>query len=266
MPPPPPPLDQRGLPPPRVTFDLRGELPFWIFLAVAAGVFTGGTMLGIYLRPQDTIVRTDLDFLEGIETEPPPLGDPNAGAPAPEPTPTPPEPPKPPKPPEPEPEPEPPPPPPPEPTPEFPKPEEKPPATPPPKPKAVAKPAATPRAIVANPKTAPAGTGSGESDNPNAKPGPKGVPGGVPGGRGGQKGGFISRPDMPIDNMIVSRKYFGRGTARVVCANGSIVSVEMSKSIGFSYCDNKAVQWIRSRWKPAPGTNGTFSFPIIVKP
>ena len=255
-PPLPPKLDERGLPPPRVSFDTRGEMPFWIFLAVASGVFATGVWLGVLYHPQETIIRSDLDFLEGVENEPPPLGQPDAGAPAPE------------KPPEPEPtppEPEPPPPiPPPEPVPDFPKPEEKPPATPapaPPKPKpAPLKPA------VPSLKTAPAATGGGETDNPNAKPGPRGVPNGVPGGRGGQHGGFIARPDMPIDNMIITRKYFGRGTARVVCEGGRIVSVEMTSGTGFEYCDKKAVQWIRAHWQAAPGSSGTFSFPIIVKP
>lgn len=255
-PPPPPKLDERGLPPPRVTFDMRGELPFWIFLAVSAVVFATGVFLGTYYRPAPQILRTDLDYLEGVENEPPPLGDPNAGAPAPE------------KPPEPEPPPEPPPPvpePPPVPVPDFAKPEEKPPATPAPERPKPPKPApGTPRPVI--PNHVPAGTGAGESNDPNAKPGTKGVPNGVPGGRGGQQGGFIARPDMPLDNMIVTRKYYGRGTAQVVCAGGRIVSVSMSASIGFTHCDEKAVKWIRDHWTPAPGTNGAFTFPVIVKP
>jgi hypothetical protein len=263
----PPKLDERGLPPPRVTFDPRDELPFWIFLLVAIGVFVVGVLLGAFLHPEEKPVRAELDYIEGVENEPMPLGDPNAGGPAPEKAPEP----EPPQPAEPLTQPEPPiPMPPPEPAPDFPKPDETPPATPapaPPRPKPAPKPAAgTPRPPVANPKTAPGGTGTGETDSPNAKPGPRGVSTGVPGGKGGQKATFIARPDMPIDNMIVTRKYFGRGMAKVVCEGGRIVSVEMTTSIGFAYCDAKAVQWIRSRWVPRPGASGTDVLPIIVKP
>jgi protein TonB len=268
----PPKLDHRGLPPPVVDFTPRGEVPFWVFLLVSMTVFAGGTLLGIYWKPADSpaVIEINLDYIEGVENEPPPLGTPDAGGPAaPEEAPKPPEP-EPPPPPEPEP-----PPPPPEPVPappvqpEFPKPEEKP-ATPvpsTPRPKAASpKPAGSPKPVVVpNPKTAPGGTGTGESDDPNAKPGPRGVPDGVAGGRGGQKGGFIARPDPPYDNLMLTRKYQGTGRATLTVSGGRIVSVSLSQSTGNSYLDSKALAWIRARWKPAPGAEGTFTFPVVFR-
>jgi outer membrane biosynthesis protein TonB len=252
------------LPPPRLGSEQQEERPFWVFLLIAAAVFAAGVMLGSYLHFHPPAARTDLEFIEGIENQPPPIGAPDAGGPAPEQPP-------PPQPPEPEPEspplaPEPVPMP--QPVPDFAKPEDKPPATPAPVPqsKQVLKPpVSTTPPKVTKPNTSAGGTGTGESTNPNAKPGPRGVPAGVPNGQGGQKGGFISRPDMPIDRTIITQKYYGRGMARVTCAAGAIVSVEINPSIN-TYCDSRAKQWIQSHWRCAPGTNGTFAVPIIVKP
>ena len=268
--PPPPQLDHRGLPPPQVTFDYRSDIPFWVFLLVSLLVFTAGTILGIYAKwgESNAVMQIDLDYLEGVENEPPPLGTPDGGAPAAPPEEVkPPEPEPPPPPPDPEP-------PPPEPVPEivqpeFPKPEEKPAPTPaPPKPKAATpKPAGTPKPqVVPNPKTAPGGTGTGETDNPNAKPGPRGVPNGVVGGKGGQKGGFISRPNPTRDYMMISHNYTGTGRATVRVSGGRIVDVQISQSTGISYLDSHAKAWIRSNWIPAPGAEGTYTFPVIYKP
>jgi len=208
-----------------------------------------------------------LEDLEGVENEPPPLGAPDAGAPAapeeqpkpPAPEPPPPEPEQPPPPPDPIPDPV---------KPEFVKPEEKPVPTPaPPKPKAsTPKPAGTPKpAVVPNPKTAPGATGTGETDDPNAKAGPRGVANGVPGGKGGQKGNFVSRPDPPYDNLMLTRKYQGTGRATITVSGGRITSVQLTQSTGNSYLDAKALAWVRSNWKPSPGSEGTFSFPVVFK-
>jgi TonB family protein len=251
-----------------------GEVPFWVFLLVSILVFAGGTLLGIYAKWGDSpaVIQIDLDYLEGVQNEPPPLGDPNAGGPAaPEEQPKLPEPEPPPPPPEPEPEPSAPPPDPvPEPVqPEFPEPEEKPPATPvpaTPRPKAAKpRPSGTPKPAVPKPVTWPGATGTGETENPNAKPGPRGVANGVAGGRGGQKGGFISRPDPPYDNLMLTRKYQGTGRARLTVSGGRITSVKLSQSTGTQYLDSKAIAWIRSNWKPAPGAEGTFTFPVVFR-
>ena len=267
----PPPVGERGLPPPRVTFEAQGELPFWVFLLISAAVFAAGVMLGTFIRPEPLIVRTDLEYIEGIESEAPPLGEPDAGAAAPE-QPTPPEP-EPPPPQEPEPvpvsEPEPPPPEPePELKPDFPeqKKEVPTPLPPAPNPKRPYKPSLASSSPVVPKKNTGVERSGGENAAANAKAGPRGVPAGVPNGKGGQKGGFLSRPHMPIDNMIITRKWFGRGTASVTCADGRITGVEITSSTGFPYCDKRAQAWILAQWKCAPGTTGRFNVPIVVKP
>ena len=265
-----PPLDARGLPPPQVSFEDERLVPFWVFLIVSLCVFAGGTLLGIFLKPGDStkVIDISLEYLEGVQNEPPPKGEPDAGGPA-APEPPPPEPPKlpesvpPPEPPPPLPEPIPPP------QPEFPKPEERPPATPAPaapRPKAVTpKPVGSPAPTVPRPRTTPGGTGTGETENPNAKPGPRGVAGGVPGGKGGQAGKVIARPRVPYDNMMITRRYEGNGMVAVVVSGGRVVDVQITKSTGNEYLNIKAKGWIRSNWKFAPDANGTFDLPIVFK-
>jgi TonB family protein len=91
------------------------------------------------------------------------------------------------------------------------------------------------------------------------------VPNGVAGGTGGQKGGFASRPDPPYDNLMLTRKYQGTGRATLQVSGGRIISVQLSQSTGNSYLDAKALAWIRGNWKPAPGAQGTFTFPVIFR-
>jgi TonB family protein len=269
-PPLPPPLDARGLPPPQISFEAEKLVPFWVFLVISICVFATGTLLGIYLKPGDSakVIDVSLEYLEGVQNEPPPLGEPDAGGPA---APEPPQP-EPPKPPEPVLPPEPTPPlpePVPPPQPEFPKPEEKPPATPAPatlRPKAATpKPPGPPAPVAPRPKTTPGGTGTGETDNPNAKPGPRGLAGGVPGGKGGQAGKVIARPKVPYDNMMYVRRYQGSGMVTVIVSAGRVVDVQITQSTGISYLDSKARAWIRGNWKFAPDANGKFDLPIVFK-
>jgi TonB family protein len=98
-----------------------------------------------------------------------------------------------------------------------------------------------------------------------SNPGTRGVATGVAGGRGGQRGGFSARPNPPYDSVMLARRYQGSGKARITVANGKILSVSIVQSSGISYLDSKAAAWIRSRWKPAPGTEGTFTVPFIFR-
>jgi TonB family protein len=64
---------------------------------------------------------------------------------------------------------------------------------------------------------------------------------------------------------MLARRYEGSGKARIIVSNGTIVSVSVVQSSGISYLDSKAATWIRSRWKPAPGTQGTFTLPFVFR-
>jgi TonB family protein len=271
QPPTPPVLDARGLPPPQSqSLEDEKTIPFWIFLIISVCVFAAGTLLGVFLKPAEStkVIDVSLEYLEGVQNEPPPLGAPDAGGPA-APESPPPEPPKPPEPVSPPEQPPPLPEPVPRPQPEFPKPEEKPSATPaPPTPRPRAstpKPAGLPAPVVPRPKTTPGGIGTGATDNPNPRPGPRGVAGGVPGGKGGQAGKVIARPKVPYDNMMYVRRYEGSGMVSVMVSAGRVVDVQITKSTGISYLDAKARAWIRGNWKFAPDASGKFDLPIIFK-
>lgn len=259
---PPPIPEHRPLPPPHVAPRYDNEPPFWIYLLVSIIGFAVFFACGVYWKPHE-IPQTVEVYLEpladAVENEPPPLGDPDAGAKAetaPEPEP-------------PQPEPEPPPEPMPEPppvVPEFVKPEEKPPpATPPPKP-ATPKPTATPKAAKpSTPGPRPTAPGSGDNPDPNAKPGLRGSPNGVAGGRGGSAGDFTSRPNPSYDNLALQRRYEGQGRAKIVFENGRILDVEIVSSTGVSYLDTSSVRWIKANWRVKAGASGTVSLPIIWK-
>ena len=221
MPASPPPIPtHRPRPTPHVA-RWRDEPPFWIYLLVSIVGFAIFFACGIYWKPHE-IPQTVEVYLEpladAVENEPPPLGDPDAGAKA-EPAPEPPQPE--PEPPPPEPVPEPPPV-----VPEFVKPEDKPlPATPPPKP-VPPKPSSTPKADKAStPSPHPTAPGSGDNPDPNAKPGVRGSPTGVAGGHGGSAGDFTSRPNPTYDYLALQRRYEGQGHAKIVFENGRILDV-----------------------------------------
>lgn len=255
----PPPIPaRRPLPPLRVTMGHFDEPPFWIYLVVSILVFVGFFFAAALLKPHEVFKLVEVDLApmaDAVENEPPPLGDPDAGAKAPEPVP----------PPE-----EPPPPPPPEPPPpvepEFVKPEEKPPpATPPPKlatPKPQPKPAARP---AGTPSPRPTAPGSGDNPDPNAKPGVRGSPTGVAGGRGGSAGDFTSRPNPQYDNLALTRHYEGQGRAKIVYENGRILDVQVTSSTGVSYLDTRSVMWVKANWRVKSGASGTATLPVIWK-
>ena len=240
--------------PPRVTLGHESEPPFWIYLLVSVIAFAVFFACGAYWQPREILNTVEVDLpplADAVENEPPPLGDPDAGAKAE------PEPPL-------EPEPEPPPVEPPPPVqPEFIKPEEKPPpATPPPKP-ATPKPLPKPGKPSGTPAPRPTAPGSGDNPDPNAKPGLRGSPGGVPGGRGGSAGDFTSRPNPQYDNLALTRHYEGQGRAKIVYENGRVLDVEITSSTGVSYLDTRSVMWIKANWHVKAGASGTATLPII---
>jgi outer membrane biosynthesis protein TonB len=237
------------------------------FLAVALLIFALGTFLGTLLPKQDALppmIEVDLG-IDGIENEPPPLGEPDAGAgevieqPVSEPE----QPPMieevPPPAPEPEPAPEIAPP---QPVPEFviptePEPEPKPKPAPKPVAKTETRPKAPPERE-AKPGTA-VQAGSGLT---GARAGVRGSPGGQPGGRGGGRGDFVSTPSPQYDATARQRGYQGRGTFIIRYENGRILSVAAAKSTGVSYLDARTITWIKTRWRVKSGTSGTASLPI----
>lgn len=207
------------------------------------------------------MIEVDLG-VEGVENEPPPLGEPDAGAGEVQPEPIPPEPEM--QQPEPMPEPVPEEPvveqvPPPDPAPTFVVPEE---APPPPKPKPVVsappkpnKPAPpAPRAASA----APAGDGVA-----GARPGTRGSPIGQPGGRGGGRGDFISMPPPQYDETARQRNYQGRGMFSITYEDGRIISVSALQSTGVPYLDARTIAWVKSRYRVKSGASGTARFPIV---
>jgi periplasmic protein TonB len=233
------------------------------FLAISLMLFASAFFLTVVFPPKDTLppmIEVDLG-IEGVENEPPPLGEPEAGAGEVKPEP-PPEPEM--KEPQPVPEPEPEPIPeepvvvPQEPTPKFVVPEETPPP-PPPKPvvKSQPKPKRPDLAELRTQPAAPAGSGI-----TNASAGVRGSPGGVVGGQGGGRGDFISTPHPQYNSTARQRRYEGRGVFLITYLNGRIISVEAIQSTGVPYLDARTIAHVKTRYRVKPGVSGSARLPI----
>ena len=231
------------------------------FLGISVMLFLTATFVAVLLPPKDKLppmIEVDLG-IDGVENEPPPLGEPEAGAGEPQPEPE-----KPPEMQEPEPEPVPEEPvvetPVSEPAPTFIVPEEEKPKPPEPKPLTKPKPKpAKPVANVSQTQAAPA-AGSGIA---GANSGVRGSPGGVPGGRGGGRGDFISTPHPQYDTTARERRYEGRGMFLITYQSGRIVSVSTIQSTGVAYLDAKTIAHVRSRFRVKSGVSGSARLPIV---
>jgi hypothetical protein len=243
-------LDGRGLPPIRADFER--PLPFWAFLLVSVGVFTAGTLLGIHASWEEPSRVVELDLtppqIDGVQDAPLPLGDLDAGKieetnetedetqemvdphviPVP-PVPV---------------------------QSDFREVDPMPPVPVDPKP------------IKAKPlvkRVASSPSKQGENLDPNAMPGPRGVRDGRDDGGGATKGTFISRPNPPYDNMMITRNYEGIGQASIRVSKGQMVSIALIRKTGVPYLDSRAVEWIRSAWRPSPEAEGTFTFAVVFR-
>ncbi len=255
---------------------LPRDQPFTVFLLLSVVLFAASAGLAFLIPPETKLppmIEVDLG-VDGVEIEPPPLGEPDAGLgelkPAPEEievTPAPLEPVPAPDPAEPVPEmleevappiqPEP----------EFTVPEEKPIPKAAPKakaqPKSTAKPVQAPRTVetgrvaAAAPNGAP--VGSGET---TGRTGIRGSPTGTAGGRGGGRGDFTSTPHPQYDPTARQRAYEGRGIFLIVYSGGRIVSVSTQQSTGVPYLDARTISWIKSRWRVKSGVSGSGRLPI----
>jgi len=235
------------------------------FIAISLILFTSALFLSAWLprgAELPPLIEVDLG-IEGVENEPPPLGEPDAGAgeqltepekppemqqpePAPVPEPIPEEPvvEQPPQP---------------DPAPSFVVPEEVP---PPPAPSPVAKAVVKPAKPVA-PAPRPQSSAPADSDVAGAKAGVRGSPIGQPGGRGGGRADFISMPHPQYDATARQRGYKGRGMFLITYQDGRIVSVTTSQSTGTPYLDARTVAWVKSRFRVKSGASGSARFPIV---
>lgn len=225
-------------------YAVPSESSLWTFLPMSVvTLLTAAYVTARFVPIEEPVkeITVELSDIEGVKSEPPPLGEPNApsdGLP-------------------PQPEPIPPPPdaestpPPPLEKPEFELPEPAP--TPRPKPlqeKPGSRPERTP-----SPKhtAAPA----------HAKPAaPRGVPNGKTASRGGSKGDFTATPHPKYDGVSLARRYHGVGEVLITYENGRISAVKMSRSTGVSYLDSRTTTWVRSRYKLKPGVSGKAKFTI----
>lgn len=243
------------------------ESPFAWFLAISLILFTSAVLLSVLIPRGDELppmIEVDLG-IEGVENEPPPLGDPDAGAgeQPPEPTPPEPEPEKPEMEQQPEPTPEPEPMPeeplvqPPEPAPTFVVPEEPKAPEPPPAPKPVTK-------QVAKPKPAPTAVRPSVSGNgiPGANTGVRGSPTGQPGGKGGGRSDFLYVPRPKYDATARQRGYQGRGIFLITYQNGRVIGVSTHQSTGVPYLDALTMASLKSECRLKPGTSGSVRYPI----
>lgn len=220
-----------------MSYSLPSERPFWVFLAGSALTFalaTVGYSVVFRAEPPPKIMEVELADIAAMPGQPPPP----PAEPTPEPTP------------EPEATPEPTPAPPPEEKPEFakPEPEVKPTPTPPPKPKAARPPQPSPRppAPVNAPAPAPVRT----------------VAAAPPAAKTGGRGDFVATPKPQYDVTALQRHYQGSGDVLITYANGSIVSVEMTRSTGVSYLDSKTTSHVKSNYRVKAGASGKARFSI----
>ena len=221
--------------PSSVSYTLPSERPFWMFLAGSAVTFalaTVGYSVVFRAEPPPKVMEVELADIAAVPGEPPPKSE----AP-PEPTP----------PPEPEATPEPPPEPPPEEKPEFVKPE---PTPPPPKPRVIA------------PRPPPPAPHPPAPVNKVAPLPVRGLTIGAPAARGGGRGDFIATPKPQYDITALQRHYQGSGDVLITYQNGSIVSVEMTRSTGVAYLDSKTTSHVKSNYRVKPGASGKGSFSI----
>ncbi|HEY5895814.1 MAG TPA: hypothetical protein VIT91_21550 [Chthoniobacterales bacterium] len=220
---------------------------FWGFLPVSViTLFTAAYVTARFAPVEEPVkeITVELNDIDAVENEPPPLGESDAPKeelpPQPEPTPPPAEP-------------DPTPPPPPVEKPEFELPEPAP------------TPAATPKPVQEKPKPKP--------EKPKIAPKPttapaastavkKGVPNGKVGGRGGSKGDFLATPRPQYDGVSLLRRYQGVGEVLIAYENGRITSVVMARSTGVSYLDSRTTTWVKNRYKVKPGVSGRATFSI----
>ncbi|MHA3775191.1 hypothetical protein ACXR0O_27015 [Verrucomicrobiota bacterium sgz303538] len=263
-----------------VRYEVPRERGLTWFLVSSVCLFTVATCLAALIPAEKKLppmIEVDLGF-DGVENEPPPLGEPDAGMgeerpPEPEPV-TPPQAEEETQPPTPEPEqpetapepemkeeaPAP------EPVPQFEVPKEEQPPKPEPKPKPVAKaqpkPPAKPATTQPRTDAQPSDGGPAGSGLTTGRAGVRGSPGGQVGGRGGGRGDFVSTPHPQYDATARQRAYQGRGVFAIAYENGRIVNVTVNQSTGVPYLDARTIAWIKSRWRVKSGASGAATVPV----
>jgi hypothetical protein len=78
----------------------------------------------------------------------------------------------------------------------------------------------------------------------------------------GDRSVFVSRPNVPYDDLMFMQGMEGEGTAVIKIDNGRIATVRMAKSTGNAYLDARAIAWIQARWQPSKGASGTFKMAV----